>query len=230
MVGVVTQAGPFATFYRRAKACNQPAAYHVFPSPSCRHYVSLDGSSGAPVPEDALAKERSPKGINHKHHTPVATEDEEDEEDDTPTGPDHQAVIPAWRPRPAKPTAKEAKFLPAGPLYPPVDPVALAEKSGNKKTRAARAGVTGPMPPAGVAASSSDFRYKYRWAKDGPARHKLVEAAVNALDKQLGPNFVKVGSLLFCDLCCAFCGLGSVEARDSQGMLCQLPGFVLSRP
>lgn len=35
-------------------------------------------------------------------------------------------------------------------------------------------------------------RYKWRWAKDSAGRRSLLSAAVNALDKQLGPEKVQV--------------------------------------
>lgn len=35
-------------------------------------------------------------------------------------------------------------------------------------------------------------RYKWRWAKDSQGRRSLLSAAVNALDKQLGPEKVQV--------------------------------------
>jgi len=152
----------------------------------------MEGAAAGAVPDEALANRRSPKPSNPK--SSAAAEYEYD--DDTPLGPDHQATIPAWRPRPAQPTAAEAKFLPAAPLYAPADPAAVAATVAmSSKTRAGRAGVTVPMPPVGVAASSADFRYKIRWAKDAAGRRKLISAAINALDKQLGPNMVKVRSL-----------------------------------
>lgn len=173
-----------------------------------RHYVALQDDAGAAAAgaaagagaEEALYQpsRRSPlpggAGRPSTRATRVSDNNYE-EEDDRPVGPKFQVTsIPAWRPRPAKPTAAEAKFLPAAPLYEPtaVVPAVAATPTTNSKTRAGRAGVTVPMPPVGVAASSSDFRYKYRWAKDSAGRRKLLHAAVNALDKQLGPEMVKV--------------------------------------
>jgi hypothetical protein len=75
-------------------------------------------------------------------------------------GPEHQATsIPAFRPLPAQPSASEARFLHLQPLFTPVDEEETDEKGKVTKTRAARAGVTVPMPPLGVAASSADFRW-----------------------------------------------------------------------
>jgi hypothetical protein len=37
-------------------------------------------------------------------------------------------------------------------------------------------------------------RYKWRWCKDNAAHCALLSAAINALDKQLGPDMVEVGA------------------------------------
>jgi hypothetical protein len=123
---------------------------------TCRHYVALDSLAAA---EESGATRRSPKP-SRPRTSPAA--DYDDYDDDVPLGQQHQATcIPAFRPRPAQPTAAEEKFLHPQPLYVPGEPEAAAvtEKHAPTKTRAGRAGVTVPMPPIGVAASSSDFRF-----------------------------------------------------------------------
>jgi hypothetical protein len=48
-------------------------------------------------------------------------------------------------------------------------------------------------------------RYKWRWCKDNAAHCALLSAAINALDKQLGPDMVEVGAKLgLCWECGAF--------------------------
>jgi hypothetical protein len=117
--------------------------------------VSLDTLAAA---EDANGARRSPKP-SRSRASPAA--DYDDYDDDVPLGQQYQATcIPAFRPLPAQPTAAEEKFLHPQPLYVPGDPEvdAAHEKHLPTKTRAGRAGVTVPMPPIGVATSSSDFR------------------------------------------------------------------------
>lgn len=100
-----------------------------------------------------------------------------DDAEDRPIGTDFQASIPAWRPRPAQPTASEAKLLPAAPLYTP---------STYFVTQA------GPASNAVAAAAAAAFKAEYRAASDGAARRVLLAAAVEALDRQMGPHLVKV--------------------------------------
>ncbi len=109
------------------------------------------------APKDLLPSK--PKPSRHpktKHHI---EEGDDEDWDGMQVGPEHQATkIPACRPRPAQPTASEARFLQAEPLYTPVEPDVVEACEKTRKTRAGLAGVTVPMPPIGVAASSSDFR------------------------------------------------------------------------
>lgn len=144
---------------------------------TCRHYVSLDSLAAA---EESGATRRSPKP-SRPRASPAA--DYDDYDDDVPLGQQYQATcIPAFRPRPAQPTATEEKFLHPQPLYVPGEPeaAAVSEKHAPTKTRAGRAGVTVPMPPIGVAASSSDFRLVPRAAQ--PTGHNSLVACHQSFD------------------------------------------------
>jgi hypothetical protein len=128
---------------------------------ACRPRASISDPAAR---KDGLPKRRrgGPKLVKHpqtKHHI---EEGDDEDWDGTQVGPEHQATkIPAYNPRPAQPTASEARFLQAKPLYTPVEPdvVAASEGSLTHRTRKRLAGVTVPMPPIGVAVSSEDFRY-----------------------------------------------------------------------
>ena len=133
--------------------------------------------------EEFPKKSPTPKGPAPKA---LPTKIGYDEADDRPVGPDYQATIPALRPRPVQPSPAEAKFLPAAPLY---------------KPDTMRASGAGDALPNSVAAGA--FKARYRAAPSGAARRKMLEAALQELDKQMGPHMVKVGEDV-ARLCCHF--------------------------
>lgn len=111
----------------------------------------------------------------------------------------HQARLPAWRPRPARPSPSEAKFLQATRVYPPT--------STSADTAAAPAGIS-PAASAAIAGgvlqmSGREFRALYM-ATVPKDRVALLASTVAALDHQLGPQLVKVGfgyrPALICDI------------------------------
>lgn len=123
-----------------------------------------------------------------------------DELEDRPVGHDHQAEIPAWRPRPAQPTTNEAKFLPAGQLFKSEDVLAAgtgstpqhqaADAAAAGTAAAGSAAAESPVAPAGAIGSS--FKAIYQAAPDGAARRQVLAAAIQAADNLLGPQLVKV--------------------------------------
>jgi hypothetical protein len=101
----------------------------------------------------------------------------------------HQARLPAWRPRPARPTPSEAKFLQPTRVYPPTGTSAAATPAD--VSRAASAAVAGGV----LEMSAREFRALYM-ATVPKDRGTLLASTVAALDYRLGPQLVKVGLCL----------------------------------
>lgn len=133
--------------------------------PGSRQYVSPTDEPLAFAEEAPTKKSPPPKASTTKAVY--------DDANARPIGPDYQASIPAWRPRPAQPTAAEAKLLPAAPLFTPGQ-------------------AWSPSNAVAAAAAAAAFKAQYKAAPDGAARRMLLAAAVEGLDRQMGPYLVKV--------------------------------------
>lgn len=116
--------------------------------------------------EEAAAPKKSPTP-----KAPTSSRLEYDEPDDRSLGQDYQAAIPPLRVRWAQPTASEARFLPAAPLYAPDPSCDVGEDT---------------------AEAAAAFKAKYTAASDGAVRRQLLAAAVQRLDEQMGPELVRV--------------------------------------
>lgn len=104
--------------------------------------------------------------------------------------PQHQARIPAWRPRPAHPTPSEAKFLQAVQVYPPPAGADL----GDARTRAGGDGIAPSVCWPGMA---REFLELYR-ATVPRERAGFLAGTVEQLDCQLGPDLVQVSPHQHC--------------------------------
>lgn len=123
---------------------------------------------GAPAPHK--------KSPGHKASTPpISSQLDYEEADNRPVGPSFQATsIPAYMPRPAQPTAREAKFLQAALLCAPGQPGVAAT----------------------TAAAAAVFKARYMAMPDGAGRWALLGAAVAELDAKMGPGMVQVRGIL----------------------------------
>lgn len=120
--------------------------------------------------------------------------DSDDEQQQWAVSPECQASIPAWRRRPAQPTASEAKFLQAAQVYPPSSSV--SSTPADDEDTAAAAARTAAAAAAAVAGgildlSAGEFQALYR-ATVPKDRAALLASTVAAMDQQLGPHLVKV--------------------------------------
>jgi hypothetical protein len=102
--------------------------------------------------------------------------------------PQHQALIPACRSRPAQPTPSEAKFLQAVQVYPPptlADHHDAGSSAGGDSTAVCWPGM------------AREFLKLYR-ATVPRERAGFLAGTVAQLDRQLGPHLVQVSPHLHC--------------------------------
>lgn len=105
----------------------------------------------------------------------------EDEGDCVEVSAQYQAVIPAWRPLPAQPTQREAKFLQATRVYPPPQDSQSPEETPGM----------GPDAASKLASATEAFKEAYT-GLTAKQRAAFLGDTVAELDRQLGPDLVRV--------------------------------------